>query len=56
MLCARPAPRFVVPVLAVVSVFAGFYTIDHNRTALLPGATERFKRACLMVSRDEAIK
>ena len=35
--------------------FGGFYTTDHNRTALLPGATERFKRTCLMVLRDGAI-
>ena len=28
---------------------------NHNRTALLPIATERFKRTCLMVPRDGAI-
>ena len=36
--------------------FGGFYTINHNRTALLPSATERFRRSCLTVSRDAAIQ
>ena len=39
-----------------LSMFLVFYTIDQNRTALLPGATIRFKRTFLMVSRGEAIQ
>jgi len=30
--------------------------MNHNRIALLGGATDRFKRTCPMVSRNEAIQ
>ena len=40
----------------LLPVLKGFSTMNHSRTALLGGATDRFKRTYLMISRDEAIK